>query len=297
FNDGFDPLQFDFFQTTETSPDIQNLLDASTMHTDITTENSAAYSTSTISTFSDSTTSIEHISSTFDSTFDSTLITTEQMTTTENSTHSLLSFDTTSFNNETSTSNERNSFSSDNNTLWSTLSYSIENESISMYEQMNETTETIFNDTTTIENFVRNNSDLIVDLFNHTYPQGKNLIDDKQYEIYNTTAEEAAQHLADRRTMQSLIHLLPPNLWSQLQKNLSLFNFNQSQFIQPALPDPVILAEAAAQAGLPGPGPYPIPDHLWHQNMNYYRDPSQFINNIPIETSSSTTTTTTTTTT
>ncbi|CAF5144324.1 unnamed protein product, partial [Rotaria magnacalcarata] len=40
FNDGFDPLQFDFFQTTETSPDIQNLLDASTMHTDITTENS-----------------------------------------------------------------------------------------------------------------------------------------------------------------------------------------------------------------------------------------------------------------
>ncbi|CAF4758071.1 unnamed protein product, partial [Rotaria socialis] len=184
-----------------------------------------------------------------------------------NSTHSLLSFDTTSFNNETYTSNEQNSFSSDNNTLLSTLSYSTENESISMYEQMNETTKAIFNDTTTIENFVRNNSDLIVDLFNHTYLQGKNLIDDKQYEIYNTTAEEVAQHLADRRTMQSLIHLLPPNLWSQLQKNLSLFNFNQSQFIQPALPDPDILAEAAAQAGLPGPGPYPIPDHKHHHHQ------------------------------
>jgi hypothetical protein len=46
---------------------------------------------------------------------------------------------------------------------------------------------------------------------------------------------------------------------------------NQTQYTKPLLPNPVVLAEAAAQAGLPGPGPYPIPEHLWHRN------PSQVI--------------------
>lgn len=69
-----------------------------------------------------------------------------------------------------------------------------------------------------------------------------------------------------QQTMQSLIHLLPSNLWSQLQNNRSNVDANQSHSMKPAFPDPVLLAEAAAQAGLPGPGPYPIPEHLWPYN-------------------------------
>lgn len=71
---------------------------------------------------------------------------------------------------------------------------------------------------------------------------------------------------ADRQVMQSLVHLLPTNLWLQLQQNQTNNQRNHSDLIRQALPDPVLLAEAAAQAGLPGPGPYPIPDHLWPYN-------------------------------
>ena len=75
----------------------------------------------------------------------------------------------------------------------------------------------------------------------------------------NNRPSERAGH----QSMQSLIHLLPSNLWSQLQNNRSNAYANQTHLSKPALPDPVLLAEAAAQAGLPGPGPYPIPEHLW----------------------------------
>jgi hypothetical protein len=265
FNDDFDPFQFDFFQTS-TIPSIQFLSETSTI---VDTDNSTTNLTSTILTSTDSTT--EFIS------------TTEQTTSIENSTYSYVTNDT----NETSPSNEIITSSTVNNTLFllsSTSNYSIENKSFSIDEQINETTENIFNDNSTIATFFTNNTDLIMNLLNRTEFHSKNLINNKQFDIYNTTAEEAARHLTDRKTMQSLIHLLPPNLWSQLQKNFSFINFTQNQYMQPSLPDPVVLAEAAAQAGLPGPGPYPIPDYLWHQNSNYYRNPSQIINNNPIST-------------
>jgi hypothetical protein len=107
-------------------------------------------------------------------------------------------------------------------------------------------------------------------------------VNNKLFDIYNATPEETARHLADRKTMQSLIHLIPPNIWSQLQNNFSTITFNQSQYMQQAVPDSAILAEAAAQAGLTAPGPNSIPDHLWHPSPNYYRNPPQMINNIPI---------------
>ncbi len=257
------------FQTA-TTPSIQFLFDTSTIAT---ADIPSTDLTSSISTFSDSTITIEPSSTTFNSTLITT--TTEQTTTTQNSTHAFLSIDTTSFNNETSPSNEIIISSSLNNLLSSTSSYSTENNPIVTHEQINNTTENIFNDNSTIGTFIKANSELILNLLNRTRFHSKNL-------IYNTTAEEAARHLSDRRTMQSLIHLIPPHLWSQLQSNFSTINFNQSQYMPPSLPDPVILAEAAAQAGLPAPGPYPIPEHLWHQPPNFYRNPPQIINNNPI---------------
>jgi hypothetical protein len=279
FNDGFDPFQFDLFQTS-TPPSIQFLLETSTIHVDSTTNISTANVTFPISTSSDSTITTESSSTTFNSTIATT--TTEQTTTTQSSTSTHSSIDTTLFNNETSPSNEIIISSSLNNLLSSTSSYSTENALISTHEQINDTIENSFNDNSTLGRFFKNNSELIINLLNRARLHSKNLMNNKQFDIYNTTAEEAARHLSDRKTMQSLIHLIPPSLWSQIQNNFSTINFNQSQYMQPSLPDPVVLAEAAAQAGLPGPGPYPIPDHLWHQSPNFYRNPPQIINNNPI---------------
>lgn len=305
FNDGFDPFQFDLFPTTET-PSAPYLVDTSNANIDISTNNLTINSNSTIPTISDVATSASFISSTFDSTLMTTeqitteqmiteqmtteQMTTERMTTTENSTYASLLIDTTLINNDTFTSNEIFLFSNENNTVPATLMYSTEsNEPMSTNEQINDTTESTSTIISATETIIKNDTDLIINLLNHTYLQGKSLNDNKHSEIYNTTAEEAAKHLADRRTMQSLIHLLPPNLWSQLQNNFSFFNLNQSQFIPPSLPDPVLLAEAAAQAGLPPPGPYPIPDQFWHRNPNYYGNPPNGINKIPVQTSSTTT--------
>lgn len=94
----------------------------------------------------------------------------------------------------------------------------------------------------------------------------KQLVNEQPVDITNATLEQFARQLTDRRIMQSLIHLIPPNLWSQIQNNRTVFPSNQTQYNRPMLPNPVILAEAAAQAGLPGPGPYPIPEHLWPHN-------------------------------
>lgn len=92
----------------------------------------------------------------------------------------------------------------------------------------------------------------------------------KDQETQASSAEnrrpDTARHLSDRQSMQSLVHLIPTNLWNQLQNNNTINHQNQSYINRPSLPDPVLLAEAAAQAGLPGPGPYPIPDHLWPFN-------------------------------
>jgi hypothetical protein len=267
----------DFFQTTST-PSIQFLSDTSTIHIDIDNTTSTTTSTSTISTSPNSTITTQSISTTFNT----TSLTTEQTTSTQNSTHSFLSIDTTSLNNKTSLSNETITSSTMNNTLLSTSNDLTENGSTSTHAQISDTTENIFNKNLTLQSFLKNNSDLIIRLLNRSDFFRKNLAHNKQFDIYNTTAEEAARHLTDRKSMQSLIHLLPPNLWSQLQNNFSTITFNQSQYMQASVPDPAILAEAAAQAGLPGPGPQTVPDHLWYQSPNYYRNPSQIINNIPM---------------
>jgi hypothetical protein len=289
FNDGFEPFQFDFFHTTtEPLPPIEFLSETSTIPIDtttteiLTTHLPSTITTTTMTTFADSTVTTEFYSTTENSTL---LTTTEQTTAIQNSTESFISMNTTSSNNETSPTTEIISTSTFNNTLSSTSNYSTENEIILTHEQLNETTENFLKDNSTIGTFFRNNSEFLFNLLNRTQFHSKHLMDQKHFDIHNITPEEAARHLKDRRTMQSLIHLLPPNLWSQLQNNFSMFNFNQSQYVKQSLPDPVLLAEAAAQAGLPGPGPYPIPDHFWNQNSNYYRNPPQIINNnIPITT-------------
>jgi hypothetical protein len=137
------------------------------------------------------------------------------------------------------------------------------------HEQLNKTTDTSF--------FIHNSTTatkLNVDWSNQTHVLRKTLANNRQYDIYNTTFEEAARYLTDRRLMQSLIHLLPPNIWSQIQKNQTIIQQDQSQYVKPLLPNPVVLAEEAAQAGLPGPGPYPVPAHLWPRN------PPQFMTSI-----------------
>ncbi len=268
YNEDFDPFQFDFFQTTST-PSIQFLSDTFTSLMDIDNGILITNSTSTNSTITTESTS---------TTLNSTLSTTEQTTSTQNSTHLLPFINTTLSNNKTSSYNEIIISSTLNNTLSST----IENKSISSHEQINDITEHLAKQNLTLRSFLRNNTDLIFRLLNRTSFLRKNLAKNKPFDIYNATPEETARHLADRKTMQSLIHLIPPNLWSQLQNNFSTITFNQSQYTQQAVPDSAILAEAAAHAGLTVPGPNSIPDHLWHQNPNYYRNPPQIMNNIPM---------------
>ena len=150
-DDSFDPFQFDFFQTS-TTPPIQFLSETSTiLHIDIDTDNSTTNFTSTLSTSTNSTNITELIS------------TTEQTTSTYNSTYSYVSNNTTLFNNEIITS------STVNNTLLSTTNYSTENISFPFDEQINETTENILNDNSTIGTFLKNNSDLLINLLNRTH--------------------------------------------------------------------------------------------------------------------------------
>ncbi len=137
------------------------------------------------------------------------------------------------------------------------------------HEQINEITDMSLNNNSTKTSFLQDDTKLIVDWFNQTHVLRKTLKNNKQNDTYNTTLKEVAKYLSDRKSMQSLIHLLPPHLWSQIQNNRSIIQQNQTQYAKPFLPNPVLLAEAAAQAGLPGPGPYPIPDHLWHRNPPY----------------------------
>ena len=287
FYNGFDPLQFDVFQTITTTtmmttikttvPTIQVSFDTSTNHIDIVTNISTKSLTATTSTFLNLTSTTKLISTTLNS----VLIAREQTTSIQNSTHSSPSIDIISFNNETLPRDEIILSSTLNNALSSTLTYSTENELMPTYQQISETTRNIFSSSSTIRTFLKNNSDVIINQLNRTYPQSKNLINNKQYNIYNTTDKEMNRYLTDRKSMQSLIHLLPANLWSQLQSNFSTV---QSQYVRPSSTDDVVLAAAAAQAGLRNrPGPHPIPDHLWHKNPNYYRNPAQINNNIPIK--------------
>ncbi|CAF1232884.1 unnamed protein product [Adineta ricciae] len=113
-----------------------------------------------------------------------------------------------------------------------------------------------------------------IDNFTSSYDQNESLnlthLLQKQSNDSNMFFENIARHLNDRKIMQSLVHLIPPNLWAQIQNNnRSFFQPNQTQYVKHNLPNPVILAEAAAQAGLPGPGPYPVPEHLWPRNPLY----------------------------
>ena len=135
--------------------------------------------------------------------------------------------------------------------------------------------------------FSKQNSDLIASLFNRTILQSKYLIDEKQPTDQNMTSEEVAKSLSDRKMMQSLIHLLPPNLWSQFQTNFSMNAFNQSQYAKSPLSNPVLSSEAATKTGLPGSGPHHIPDHIWYQNANYYRNQAPVGHRNPITKASS----------
>lgn len=131
-------------------------------------------------------------------------------------------------------------------------------ESTSSNEQINKTTDI----NSTKQSLSKNHTKLIVHWSNKTHIIRKPLRKNKQYNTYNRTLKEAAKYLSDGKFMQSLIHLIPPHLWPQIQQNQSKFHQNQTK---PLLPDPVLLAEAAAQAGLPPPGPHPIPEHLWYR--------------------------------
>lgn len=134
------------------------------------------------------------------------------------------------------------------------------------FEQINQTMNIFANNNSTKSTFIQNNTDLLVDWSNKTHIVRKILPINKQYDTNSTTLEEAAKQLADRKFMQSFVHLLPSNIWPAIQPNQSIVLPNRTNYIQSALPNPVLLAEAAAQAGLPGPGPYPIPEHLWPHN-------------------------------
>ncbi len=131
-------------------------------------------------------------------------------------------------------------------------------------EKINQITDMNLRDNSTQRTILNNHTKLIVDWSNQTHVLRKNLRN------YNQR-EQAARYLANQKFLESLMHLIPPNLWAQIQNNRSMIHQNQTQYTKPLLPNPVVLAEAAAQAGLPGPGPYPIPEHLWHRN------PSQVI--------------------
>ncbi len=139
------------------------------------------------------------------------------------------------------------------------------------HEQINQITDVNSTQNSTKTTVPANGHKLIGDRSNQTHMLRKTLRRKQQFDIHNRTLVEAARRLKEQKIMQSLLHLIPPHLWAQIQNNRSMIYPNQTQRVKPLLPNPVLLAEAAAQAGLPGPGPYPIPDHLWHRN------PSQFI--------------------
>lgn len=285
YNEDFDPFQGDFLQITST-PSIQFLLETSPSHIDVDNGIALANSTTTTTTTTmiSIPTEITLTTESFSTTLNTTLPTTEPITTTQNSTQSsTFFFDLTTESNErTSSFGETKTSMIFNNTSRSTSTDSIEHsEFISPPEHLNNTSETVISRNMTLGSFLRNNTDLIIRLLNRTDFLRRNLVNNTQTNTYNATPEETARYLADRKAMRSLIHLIPPNIWSQLQKNYSTITFNQSQYLQPALPDPAILAEAAAQAGLIGPGHNSIPHHLWYQSPNYYRQPVQIMNNYP----------------
>jgi hypothetical protein len=127
---------------------------------------------------------------------------------------------------------------------------------------MNRTTDISFQANSTRTTLIQNSTESIL-LNKNRFYRKQNLINNKLVDVNETTSEEKIRYSNDRKIMQSLIHLLPPKLWAQIQNNYSAMHRNQSYYGQPLLPNPVLLAEAAAQAGLSGPGPYPIPEHLW----------------------------------
>ena len=296
FNDGYDPFQWDWAQTSSVSPE-QVLFETSAVNNETSTDlpststmaPTAPSTTTTTTTVTITTTVVDSTSTTTMTTeamstaTNVTVLVTEQTTSEENSTQTATVADTTIIQNETIWSTDVPQSSTINETeTTSSWTPSPTTELLSTSGEVNQTAELFLNSSSTMEMLSKNESDFIMNFLNQTHFQSKNLMDEKQLNAYNATPEETARHLTDRKTMQSLIHLLPPNLWSQLQTNFSAHHFNQSHYAKPALPDPNLLNAAAAQAGLPGPGLYPVPGHLWQQNSNYYRNPPPMINSIPI---------------
>lgn len=86
-----------------------------------------------------------------------------------------------------------------------------------------------------------------------------------QHGYSNRTLEQAAQYLANQKLVRSLMHLIPPSLWAQLQNNRSGMHQNQTQYFRPPLPNPVVFPDTAGQAGLPNLGAHSVPEHLWYR--------------------------------
>lgn len=144
-----------------------------------------------------------------------------------------------------------------------TISSTEKNQNKVKYQESTVPTEQINTDSTKKPSS-KSQTKLIVHWSNKTHVIRKPIKKSKQLNAYNRTLQDAARYLSDGKFMQSLIHLIPPHLWEQIQQNQSKIHQIHNQ-TKPLLPDPVLLAEAAAQAGLPAPGPHPIPEHLWYR--------------------------------
>lgn len=255
YNDEFDPFASELFQTTST-PSIQFLFDTTAIPNDI--DNIGISTTTTLTTTVLTTTDSE-------STTDAIVV--MNMTSTEME--------------QTSPMTDMMTSANIDNILYSSSS-SIEIDSIegqtssTLFSNDNVTKMTIVsNQTSEIPAVTKTNdrTDFILHLLNRTGLFRKNFIRSAQFNENNLTAEQKAQHLADKKMMQSLIHSLPSDIWSQLQRNLTTITFNQTEYMQPSAADSVILAEAAAQAGLHVPGQtYPMLNHRWQQSPSFYQN-------------------------
>lgn len=105
----------------------------------------------------------------------------------------------------------------------------------------------------------------IIDRSNQTQLFYRPSKSNSHYAYSNRTLEQAAQFLANQKLVRSLMHLIPPSLWAQLQNNRSGMQQNQTQFFRPPLPNPVVFSDTIAQAGLPNSGAHSVPEHLWYR--------------------------------
>jgi DNA primase len=164
-NEAFDPFQWDWSQTTSVPP-VQFLFETSVVNNETSTELSSTSTTAQpTSEATTTTTTVPTTSTTVDSTTTTeaestvsnvTVPSTEQTTTQQNSTQAYTVPNTTVIQNETS------------NETVTAFSWTTESLSTQAQEEVNQTTETIFNITATMEMLSKNESDLIMNFLNQT---------------------------------------------------------------------------------------------------------------------------------